>query len=318
MIRRGSAIHKMLSVTAFPTISLGAPVLGLMVYESGMSLFAAAMAGTLFAVFTTMLFEALIPYRQDWQARNTRRSRQNAKLNLIYWISSFSLNEFIVKLAAYGAIVPVVDWVARTTGSPLPWPHDWPLVAQVILLFVVSDFFVYWFHRLMHEHARGWALHRIHHSVDELNWTAAARMHPLEHFVNSGPRYVVLIATGVSPDVLLTFLMFNSAIGFSHHSNVDTNTRWLDRIIYTPWHHRFHHSQVIRESNSNYVGPTLVWDYVFGTLYLPGVQGPANVGLLPDDDLPAIRGNEESGVWSIFGRQLLAPFQDWADTKDDE
>ena len=55
-----------------------------------------------------------------------------------------------------------------------PW---WLQAVEVILL---SDFCVYWGHRLQHRVPFLWRFHSIHHSAEHLDWLAAHREHPLD------------------------------------------------------------------------------------------------------------------------------------------
>src|SRR3954466_14857705 len=47
--------------------------------------------------------------------------------------------------------------------------------AQAIEVVILSDFFVYWGHRLQHNNAFLWRFHSIHHTAEHLDWLAAHR-----------------------------------------------------------------------------------------------------------------------------------------------
>ena len=53
-----------------------------------------------------------------------------------------------------------------------------PLWAQAILFLVLSDFMLYWLHRMFHG-GEFWKYHAVHHSSEELDWISAARFHPV-------------------------------------------------------------------------------------------------------------------------------------------
>ena len=55
-----------------------------------------------------------------------------------------------------------------------------PIWLQAIELIVLSDFCVYWGHRLQHRLPLLWRFHSIHHSAEHLDWLAAHREHPLD------------------------------------------------------------------------------------------------------------------------------------------
>jgi sterol desaturase/sphingolipid hydroxylase (fatty acid hydroxylase superfamily) len=85
---------------------------------------------------------------------------------------------------------------------------------------------------------------------------------------------------------------------------VDTKLGWLNYIISGPELHRWHHSKIIRESNSNYGNNVSVWDWMFGSFYYPKAAEVQELGLFnrhyPMD----------------FLRQMRAPFVSGLDKKD--
>ena len=53
-----------------------------------------------------------------------------------------------------------------------------PLLAQALTFLIVSDFLLYWFHRLYHG-ANLWKYHAVHHSSKYLDWISVVRFHPV-------------------------------------------------------------------------------------------------------------------------------------------
>jgi len=66
------------------------------------------------------------------------------------------------------------DYLSNGRG-PLGALPFWGQVAAYLLL---SDFLLYWNHRLFHGD-RLWRYHAIHHSAEEVDWTTAYRFHPV-------------------------------------------------------------------------------------------------------------------------------------------
>jgi sterol desaturase/sphingolipid hydroxylase (fatty acid hydroxylase superfamily) len=56
---------------------------------------------------------------------------------------------------------------------------------QAIEMIVLSDFIIYWAHRLQHAVPFLWRFHSIHHSAEHLDWLAAHREHPLDRLGQS-------------------------------------------------------------------------------------------------------------------------------------
>ena len=77
-----------------------------------------------------------------------------------------------------------------------------PLWAQALTFLVVSDFLLYWFHRLYHG-ATLWKYHAVHHSSEDLDWISAARFHPVNILLGTVLVDVALLLAGISPNVML-------------------------------------------------------------------------------------------------------------------
>jgi len=75
-------------------------------------------------------------------------------------------------------------------------------MAPGVLFLVLSDFMLYWLHRMFH---RGgfWKYHAIHHSSEDLDWISAARFHPVNLFLGTILVDVTLLLAGISPNVML-------------------------------------------------------------------------------------------------------------------
>jgi ornithine lipid hydroxylase len=196
-----------------------------------------------------------------------------------------------VAVAAGGAIS------AALGGSV--WPVHWPWVGQLALALLVAELFQYWLHRLQHERDGLWRFHAVHHSAPRLYWLNAARFHPVDLWALYAVGYVPLIALGCPEPVLALFAMFDAVFGFLQHSNVDVRLGPLNHVFSMAEPHRWHHSRVLEEANSNYGSNLLVWDHVFGTYFLPSERRPpSEIGI---DALPHFpRG---------YLAQLAAPFR---------
>ncbi len=77
-----------------------------------------------------------------------------------------------------------------------------PLWFQAVLFVVLSDFMLYWLHRLFHGGAF-WKYHAVHHSSEELDWISAARFHPVNLFLGTIMVDVILLMAGISPNTMI-------------------------------------------------------------------------------------------------------------------
>jgi sterol desaturase/sphingolipid hydroxylase (fatty acid hydroxylase superfamily) len=57
-----------------------------------------------------------------------------------------------------------------------------PLWLQVVAVTLLADLAFYLVHRLFHRVPWLWNFTAVHHSIAEMDWLAAARVHPLDQF----------------------------------------------------------------------------------------------------------------------------------------
>jgi sterol desaturase/sphingolipid hydroxylase (fatty acid hydroxylase superfamily) len=55
-----------------------------------------------------------------------------------------------------------------------------PQCAQYVEAIVLSDFFGYLAHRASHASPPLWRFHSVHHSIEQMDWLASARFHPID------------------------------------------------------------------------------------------------------------------------------------------
>jgi len=79
--------------------------------------------------------------------------------------------------------------------------------------------------------------------------------------------------------VLTTYLVFYGINGFFQHSNINVKFGFLNYIVSSSELHRWHHSEIPRESNGNYGNNLIIWDVIFGTWFLPKDRSVGEIGL---------------------------------------
>ncbi len=158
-------------------------------------------------------------------------------------------------------------------GSPL-WPTAWPLAAQLVLALVVVEFFQYWTHRFEHEWDWLWRIHATHHSVPRLYWLNALRFHFLDTGLINLGFIAPLVALGAPAPVFTLWIIASSVHGICQHANMQIRCGPLNWIFSMAELHRWHHSRLVRESNTNYGQNIILWDIVFGTRFLPSDRKP--------------------------------------------
>ena len=171
-----------------------------------------------------------------------------------------------------------------------------PLWVQGFMFLIVSDFLLYWTHRMFHD-GGFWKYHAIHHSSEEIEWISAARFHPVNLFLGTVAVDVLLLVAGISPNVMLwvgPFTIFHSAFV---HANLNWTLGPFKYVIATPIFHRWHHTSLEEGGDTNFAGTFPIWDILFGTFRMPE-------GILPDN-----YGVDDKQFPEGIGRQLAYPFQ---------
>lgn len=261
------AVRQATRLSAYPFVVAGAFSLFLWLERAGApSAFAAYLPVTLGAA-AILILELAAPYRRNW-----RPERKVVLQDALYLL-------LVQMLLPAGLILAATFIAASQFNGPDAlgvWPHSLPVPVQAALMLILADLLRYWLHRIAHHWRPVWRLHAVHHAPETLYFLNVGRFHPLDkalQFLLDSAPFIIL---GVGPEVVSAYFVFYAINGFFQHSNVDVRLGPLNWIIAGPELHRWHHSRVIAESNSNYGNNLIVWDALFGTRFLP----PRDVGAL--------------------------------------
>ena len=154
----------------------------------------------------------------------------------------------------------------------------WPLWLQVAFFVVSHDFYIYWMHRWQHRNRYLWRLHEAHHSPKSVDWLAGSRSHCLEILINQTVEFAPIVLLGASPEVIPLKGAISAVWGMYIHSNLDVHTGRLQWIINGPEMHRWHHAMG-KGMRSNFSTKLAIWDWLFGTAYLPSDQRASGYGV---------------------------------------
>lgn len=252
----------------------------------------AFVAAKLAAVAAIAIAERRLPHRLAWN-----HPHGDLATDVAHGAISGVVVTALLRLVVQAGGIALAGALSRQFGAAL-WPTQWPLVIQLALAGVVSEFFQYWGHRLQHEHLLLWRPHAVHHSAPRLYWLNSTRSHPLDLGLIYIVGYIPLIALGASEAVIMLFTLFDPLLGMLQHANIAMRLGPLNYVFSAAETHRWHHSREAAEAKSNYGSILMVWDVVFGTYYLPGGRAPAAVGLGGMPDFP-----------QTFLGQMAAPFR---------
>ncbi|MEP6603936.1 MAG: sterol desaturase family protein [Spartobacteria bacterium] len=179
---------------------------------------------------------------------------------------------------------------------PLPGP------LQFVLSFLLMDLAFYYWHIVNHRVPLLWRFHNVHHVDPDLDVTTGFRFHFGEVAMSAAFRVVQVSLIGLSGWTFAVYELVFQANTLFHHSNLRLPIRFerlLNKFLVTPRMHGIHHSQVRRETNSNYGVVFPWWDRIHRTLGLNIPQSEIVIGIAgyshPDDNQ--------------LGRALLMPFR---------
>ncbi|HYC98063.1 sterol desaturase family protein [Brevundimonas sp.] len=224
----------------------------------------------------------------------------------------YGLLEFL-HVIQFAVILPVGLLVARGLQTWAPWLEvralaDLPVWVQLLILFVVTDFCVYWWHRLQHESRIVWQFHKTHHSQVHLNVLTTFRATVIDRVV----ALVVLAVPAAMMKVDAALPVAIAALLQFHQLIIHSDSGWsfgpLDKLFVSPSFHEVHHSSLEPHLDRNYGGVLSVWDHLFGT-WAPRGDQELVYGLVAER-LPEAWFRQQLvpviGLWRLF-RERTAP-----------
>ena len=143
-----------------------------------------------------------------------------------------------------------------------------PIWLQIIVVILISDFFIYWGHRLQHKYDFLWRFHKIHHTAETVDYIAAFREHPLDNIYTRGLETLPAVLLGFDLNLIIGFLTFRGLWALFIHSNVNIRLGFLEILFGSPHLHHWHHELEFR-GKCNYANLSPLMDILFGTFHSP-------------------------------------------------
>lgn len=177
---------------------------------------------------------------------------------------------------------------ARVNGAfeaaGLPRPDSLNVLAessfstQFVVFLVLKDLLEWGVHNLLHRVPALWELHKLHHSIETLDWIGNFRFHWGEVVVYRTLTYLPLVLLGVEGRVVLAVAVVGTLIGHLNHSNLPISWGPLRYVLNSPKMHVWHHDAILRGGHGQNFGVVFsLWDFLFGTAHWPEGQ-PAQLG----------------------------------------
>ncbi|MBT3647645.1 MAG: sterol desaturase family protein [Flavobacteriales bacterium] len=227
-----------------------------------------------------------------------------------FWLDGFYMffNFFLFSLVGYNAISNVAVeafgdllGIVGITNLVAIEVSSWPILVQFALMFFIADFVQWNIHRLLHRVPWLWEFHKIHHSVKEMGFAAHLRFHWMETIVYKSIQYLPLGMIGFGIQDFFVLHIFTVAIGHLNHANVGWDYGPLKYFLNNPRMHIWHHAKDIPEDRKfgiNFGISLSLWDYIFGTAWIPKPGRDIELGYEDVDKMP-----------TGFIAQTIRPFQ---------
>jgi sterol desaturase/sphingolipid hydroxylase (fatty acid hydroxylase superfamily) len=214
-----------------------------------------------------------------------------------FWLDGFYMffNFFLFSLIGYNAVSNVAveafnDFLALFGINNLVAFQiaSWPVWSQFLLLFVVADFIQWNVHRWLHHSPWLWEFHKVHHSVEEMGFAAHLRYHWMETIVYKSVQYIPLSMIGFGLDDFFNLHLVTILIGHLNHANVKITYGPLRYVLNNPVMHLWHHAKNIPAGSHgvNYGISLSLWDYLFGTAYIPNQNANEQLGFEDQETFP--------------------------------
>ena len=223
--------------------------------------------------FTAAVALVLMERVRAWQRQPVRMARR--------WTSNIGL--FLIGTVVTAVIIPVGIYAFAQRQPPgLMSELALPFAAQLVLTFLLLDFWRYWEHRWFHQVRLLWRFHLVHHSDTEIDVTTSERHHPLEFLLGTTAILVLIGTLGLPAQGIAVYLLAATVVTLYSHANLRLPAsldRRLGRLVVTPAVHAVHHSASQAQTDSNYGSVLTVWDRLFGTYVDPATARIRHFGL---------------------------------------
>jgi len=195
----------------------------------------------------------------------------------------FFLNRFLVLGGTFAIVAVPYVLFQKLFHTPFQVAvTSQPAWLQFIEAFVVAEIAFYAIHRLAHTVPWLWKFHAIHHSLEEMDWLASARLHPVDLIVANVVVGLPLALLGFSEATFGIYSLWGAVQAIFIHSNLRFRFGPLRWLTATPEFHHWHHANEAAAINKNFGFPLI--DLILGTAYMPEGQWPARYGI--DEHIP--------------------------------
>ncbi len=209
----------------------------------------------------------------------------------------FLFNGFVVRfffVALAGGVMVAYDRIVP--ADTFAWVTALPLWVQVPAVIVIADLGYYTAHRMSHAVPFLWKFHAVHHSIEEMDWLATHRVHPVDQVVSNSLSLLPLFFLDFSMASILIYQAVYTFHAVLLHSNIRVTFGPLKYLIASPEYHHWHHANQTEAYDRNFASQLSFIDVIAGTMFLPGHR-PEKYGI--NEPMPA-----------LYHQQMLHPFKE--------
>jgi sterol desaturase/sphingolipid hydroxylase (fatty acid hydroxylase superfamily) len=227
--------------------------------------------GLLLIVLVFVPFEQLLPLHAEQKI-----FRRGWLHDAVYIFVNGILIRFGLFLVVALSIV-ALDWAILQgfRQAVASQPH-W---LQAIELIALADLCFYGVHRLFHAVPLLWRFHAIHHSIEEMDWLAAHRVHALDQILTKGASLIPAFTFGFSEWAIAAYIVLYQWHTLLIHANVRFSFGPLRWLVASPEFHHWHHSNQREAYQKNFAAQLSLWDIVFRTAHMPKGETPSAYGV---------------------------------------
>jgi sterol desaturase/sphingolipid hydroxylase (fatty acid hydroxylase superfamily) len=213
-----------------------------------------------------------------------------------FWLDAFYMyfNFFIFSIAISGFYALMNYGFANVEldmqSFSLLYLDEYPLIMQLLVFFVLLDFFQWLTHLTLHRVSWMWRFHQVHHSIQQMGFAGHLRYHWMENLLYKPLKTLgVMILGGFEPEQAFVVHFFTITVGHLNHANLKWTYGPLKYVFNNPVMHLYHHAYHLpkdRQYGMNFGLTLSIWDYLFGTAYVPDQNGNIKLGYKGDDTMP--------------------------------
>ena len=217
-----------------------------------------------------------IPLERLFALRQQKIFRRGWLTDITHFLFTRTISN-VVGFVFVGALILLLHWLVSPAFQSAVAGQS--RIVQLMEAILIANVGGYVGHRLEHQVPFLWRFHSVHHSITEMDWLAAARVHPLDQIVSKALTIVPLYLMGFSKATFGAYLGLATFHAVLIHANVRFRFGPLRWLITTPQFHHWHHSNEPEAHNKNFAGEIPLLDMIFGTYYLPEERMPEKYGV---------------------------------------